>query len=58
MRFLVVDDEPIMLEELTEKIRNIRPGADILGFTKPREALPGWSIRRRMWPFWTSRWAA
>lgn len=41
MRFLVVDDEPIMLEELTEKIRNIRPGADILGFTKPREALAG-----------------
>lgn len=39
MRFLVVDDEPIMLEELTEKIRNIRPGADILGFTKPRTAL-------------------
>lgn len=39
MRFLVVDDEPIMLEELTEKLRNVRPGADILGFTKPRTAL-------------------
>lgn len=39
MRFLVVDDEPIMLEELTEMLGNIRPGADVLGFTKPRAAL-------------------
>ena len=39
MRFLVVDDEPMMLEELTEMLGNIRPGADVLGFTKPRTAL-------------------
>lgn len=39
MRFLVVDDEPLMLEELTEMLENIRPGADVLGFTKPRTAL-------------------
>lgn len=39
MRFLVVDDEPLMLEELTEMLGHLRPGADVLGFTKPREAL-------------------
>lgn len=39
MRFLVVDDEPLMLEGLTEMLGRIRPGAEVLGFTKPRAAL-------------------
>ena len=39
MRFLAVDDEPLMLEALTELLRDLRPGAEVLGFTKPGAAL-------------------
>ena len=39
MRFLAVDDEPLMLAELTELLQDLRPGAEVLGFTKPRTAL-------------------
>lgn len=39
MRFLAVDDEPLLLEELKEALEQVRPGAQVLAFTRPREAL-------------------
>lgn len=39
MRFLAVDDEPLLLEELKESLEQVRPGAEVLGFISPKEAL-------------------
>lgn len=39
MRFLVVDDEPLMLNGLVSAIQSVRPEAEVLSFTKPEEAL-------------------
>lgn len=39
MRFLAVDDEPLLLEELKDTLEQVRPGSEVLGFTRPREAL-------------------
>lgn len=39
MRFLAVDDEPLMLNGLVSAIQSARPEAEILSFTKPEEAL-------------------
>lgn len=39
MRFLAVDDEPLMLNGLVSAIQLVRPEAEILSFTKPEEAL-------------------
>lgn len=39
MRFLAVDDEPLMLNGLVSAIQSVRPEAEVLSFTKPEEAL-------------------
>ncbi|MDE6911947.1 MAG: response regulator [Lachnospiraceae bacterium] len=39
MHFLVVDDEKIMLDQLGNMLRSIRPEAEIFSFTWPEEAL-------------------
>lgn len=39
MRFLAVDDEEIMLYQLRNLLRSIRPDAEILSFTWPDDAL-------------------
>lgn len=39
MRFLAVDDEPFMLEELVSALHDIRPEAEILSFQWPEDAL-------------------
>ncbi len=39
MRFLAVDDEPFLLEELRDALKQVRPGSEVLTFTRPREAL-------------------
>ncbi len=38
-RFLAVDDEPFLLEELRDALKQARPDAEILTFARPREAL-------------------
>lgn len=39
MRFLAVDDEPYILEELRETLERARPQAEVLAFSRPSEAL-------------------
>ena len=39
MRFLAVDDEPLMLDGLVSALRDTRPGAEILPFQWPEDAL-------------------
>lgn len=39
MRFLAVDDEPLMLNGLVSALRDARPGAEILPFQWPEDAL-------------------
>lgn len=39
MRFLTVDDEPLVLRDLQEVLMQAAPGSECVGFTKPREAL-------------------
>lgn len=39
MRFLAVDDEPLMLDGLVSALRDARPGAEILLFQWPEDAL-------------------
>ena len=39
MRFLAVDDEKMMLNTLTEALKNARPDAEILSFLWPQDAL-------------------
>lgn len=39
MRFLAVDDEPYILEELRDTLQKARPQAEVLAFSRPREAL-------------------
>lgn len=39
MRFLAVDDEPFMLDGLVSALRDARPGAEILPFQRPEDAL-------------------
>ena len=39
MRFLAVDDEPFLLADLKDALEQLRPGAEVLAFSKPREAL-------------------
>lgn len=39
MRFLAVDDEPFILAELKDTLEQVRPGAEVLCFTEPDEAL-------------------
>lgn len=39
MRFLAVDDEPYILEELRETLERARPAAEVLAFCRPSEAL-------------------
>lgn len=39
MRFLAVDDEKIMLDQLTDTLRRIRPEAEIVSFAWPDDAL-------------------
>lgn len=46
MRFLAVDDEPFVLEELKDALESVRPGAEVLGFTKPRMALSAMENQR------------
>lgn len=46
MRFLAVDDEPLLLDDLRNALEQLRPGAEVLGFTRPREALSAMEDRR------------
>ena len=46
MRFLAVDDEHFFREELKEALEQVRPGAEVWGFTKPGEALNAMKSRR------------
>ena len=39
MRFLAVDDEPLVLEELRDALEQVLPKAEVLGFTKAKSAL-------------------
>lgn len=39
MRFLAVDDEPLMLSGLVSSIQSARPEAEVFSFTKPEDAL-------------------
>lgn len=39
MRFLAVDDEPFLLENLKDALEQLRPEAEVLTFSRPREAL-------------------
>lgn len=39
MRFLAVDDEPLMLDALVDALRGARPEAEILSFRWPEDAL-------------------
>lgn len=39
MRFLAVDDEPFLLEDLKDALEQLRPETEVLAFSKPREAL-------------------
>ncbi len=39
MKFLVVDDEPLVLEDLKDTLKKARPKAEIYGFASAKEAL-------------------
>ncbi len=39
MVILAADDEPMMLEELVSAIEEVRPGAEVHGFTNPKQLL-------------------
>lgn len=46
MRFIAVDDEAYMLDEIEEALRSVRPNDEILTFSSPQEALE--AARERM----------
>lgn len=39
MKFLVVDDEPLVLQDLEDTLKKVRPNDSIYGFTSAKEAL-------------------
>ena len=41
MNFLLTDDEPLQLQELTSILRRIRPEAQVFAYTWPDDALEG-----------------
>ncbi len=39
MKFIVVDDEPLVLQDLEDTLKNVRPESEVFGFTSARDAL-------------------
>ena len=45
MNFLLTDDEPLQLRELTSILRRVRPEAQVFAYTWPDDALEGAKVR-------------
>lgn len=57
MRIIAADDEALMLDMLTDRIRQACPQGEIHPFPVPVGCWRGWRRLERalMWPFWILR---